>query len=428
MEIVNIGLLGLGTVGGGVVKVLESNSDLIARKTGVKLKVTKALVRTLTKKRDAAGVSLTDNPEDILSDPQIHIVAELMGGLDPSFDYINKALDNGKNIVTANKELMASKGNDLLIKAEKMKRDLFFEASVAGGIPIVTPLKESLSGNKINRILGILNGTTNYILTKMESGCEFDEALEQAQEAGFAESDPSADLEGWDSAAKIGILASIAYGSRISRDAIYTEGITEITKSDIGYARDLGYVIKLIALAQEDDGALDIRVHPTMINIDHPLAAVKANYNAVFLEGDAVGDLMFFGQGAGSLPTASAVVGDLIKVARNIKAGATGTIGCTCFDNKKIKPISEVFSQYYMRMTVADKPGVLAKIAHIFGDNEVSISKVLQTKTGDGNAEVIFVTHKSKESNVMQALDQIRDVDVIKKVAAVIRSEVSADA
>lgn len=428
MEIVNIGLLGLGTVGGGVVKVLESNSDLIARKTGVKLKVTKALVRTLTKKRDAAGVSLTDNPEDILSDPQIHIVAELMGGLDPSFDYINKALDNGKNIVTANKELMASKGNDLLIKAEKMKRDLFFEASVAGGIPIVTPLKESLSGNKINRILGILNGTTNYILTKMESGCEFDEALEQAQEAGFAESDPSADLEGWDSAAKIGILASIAYGSRISRDAIYTEGITEITKSDIGYARDLGYVIKLIALAQEDDGALDIRVHPTMINIDHPLAAVKANYNAVFLEGDAVGDLMFFGQGAGSLPTASAVVGDLIKVARNIKAGATGTIGCTCFDNKKIKPISEVFSQYYMRMIVADKPGVLAKIAHIFGDNEVSISKVLQTKTGDGNAEVIFVTHKSKESNVMQALDQIRDVDVIKKVAAVIRSEVPADA
>lgn len=428
MRIVKVGLLGLGTVGAGAAKVLQANSDIIAKKTGVKLEVEKALVRNISKSRDIGDIEVTDDPNDILNDPEIDIVAEVMGGVDPALEYINKALDKGKNVVTANKELMASNGNTLLNKAEQKKLDLFFEASVAGGIPIISPLKESLAGNRINRILGILNGTTNYILTKMENGCEFEDALKQAQDAGFAESDPSADLEGWDAAAKIGILSSIAYGSRISRDTIYTEGITNITKRDIEYARDLGYVIKLIALAQEDEGALDIRVHPTMININHPLASVKDNYNAVFVEGDAVGELMFFGQGAGSLPTASAVVGDIIKVARNIKAGVNGMIGCTCYDNKEIKPINQVFSQYYMRMKVADKPGVLAKIAFIFGGNEVSISKVLQTRTGPDDAEVIFVTHKSRESDVRRALDEIKNVDVIKQVATVIRSEVPKDA
>lgn len=428
MKVIKVGLLGLGTVGAGAAKVLLANGDIIAKKTGVKLEVKKALVRDLSKKRDIGDIAVTDDANEILNDPEIEIVAEVMGGIDPALEYINRALDNGKNVVTANKELMAFNGNALLNKAEGKSLDLFFEASVAGGIPIISPLKESLAGNKINRILGILNGTTNYILTKMENGCEFEDALKQAQDAGFAESDPSADLEGWDAAAKIGILSSIAFGSRISRDTIYTEGITNITKRDIEYARDLGYVIKLIALAQEDEGALDIRVHPTMININHPLASVKDNYNAVFVEGDAVGELMFFGQGAGSLPTASAVVGDIVKAARNLKAGVSGMIGCTCFDSKDIKPINQVFSQYYMRMKVADKPGVLAKIAFIFGDNEVSISKVLQTRTGPDDAEVIFVTHKSRESDVMRALDEIKNVDIVKQVATVIRSEVPKDA
>ncbi|MFQ5574906.1 MAG: homoserine dehydrogenase, partial [Terriglobia bacterium] len=361
-------------------------------------------------------------------DQNIDIVAEVIGGTDPAKSFILGAIRAGKSVVTANKEIMASFGKEILEAAEQNQVDLFFEASVGGGIPIIQPLKESLVGNKILKVMGIVNGTTNYILTKMsEGGLDFDRALKDAQRLGYAERDPRADVEGEDAAAKIAILASIAFNSRVTYSQVFRQGISKVSPADLTYAREMGYEIKLVAVAKEVDEGLDVRVHPLMIVREHPLAGVKDAYNAIFLEGDAVGEVMFFGAGAGSLPTASAVVGDIVEAARNLGTGRSGLLGCTCYGELKVRAIGETVSSYYVRLEAVDEPGVLAKIAKAFGDAGVSISSMIQKGPRGAKAELVFITHNVRDGDLNSALSAVDGLEVVKVVRSVIRVEAGQD-
>ncbi|GAW93246.1 homoserine dehydrogenase [Calderihabitans maritimus] len=427
---VQIGLLGLGTVGTGVLKVLTQNSSDIEQKVGKKIEVKKILVRDINKPRrvEVDPSLLTTEVQDILEDEDIDIVVEVMGGIEPAKDYVLEALHRGKNVVTANKDLLAEYGKELFEASAEHSSDLFFEASVAGGIPIIRPLKECLAGNRIEEVMGIINGTTNYILTKMTTeGSDFEEVLKQAQELGYAEADPTADVKGYDAARKIAILASIAFGTRVTFRDVYVEGITEISREDIEYARELGYVIKLLGIAREKDGVVEVRVHPALIPVCHPLAAVNDVFNAVFVRGDAVGEAMFYGRGAGELPTASAVVGDIIEVARDLNLGVTGRIACTCFTQKRIKPIGEVETKFYLRLKVKDQPGVLAGIASVFGNMDVSLASVIQKRREEDWAEIVLITHQVQEKNLRDALTIIRNLSTVDSVGNVIRVEGSED-
>lgn len=427
-DIINVGLLGLGNVGSGIIRVLLEHEESIEKKINARFLIKSILVRSTGKERDVVidRDLLVGDPLKIIDDPEIDIVVEVLGGVEPARTIILKAIENGKHIVTANKELMANYGKEVLEAADKFGVDVYFEASVGGGIPIIHPLKESLAANKITKVMGIINGTTNYILTKMaEESFSFDKALKQAQALGYAESDPKADIEGDDAAAKIAILASIAFNARVTAKNVYTEGVSGITFDDITYAEELGYVIKLIALAKDDGEGIDVRVHPAMIPKSHPLASVKNVYNAIFVEGDAVGEVMFFGQGAGSLPTASSVVGDMIDVARNLQQGRSGIIGCTCFEKKRIKSINEISSCYYLLVDVIDQPGVLAKIAKAFGDHQVSINSVIQKQSRGVNTDLMFMTHLVRESNLRDAIREIKHLEVVNKVNNIIRVEAS---
>ncbi len=428
--VIKIGILGVGTVGTGVVKVLKKNGPDIERKIGRKLHLEGILVRDLNKKRaaDIPRELLTDDPAAILDNPEIDIIVEVMGGIDKAFEYICRAFENKKSVVTANKDLVSVHGKQLFALAEKNNCNFFFEGSVAGGIPIIRPLKECLCGNSINRIMGIINGTTNYILTKMScEGKEFEEALAEAKDLGYAEADPTADIEGLDAARKIAILASIAFNSRITYPEVYVEGITRITSYDIQYAEELGYTIKLLGIAKGSNGEVEVRVHPVLIPVSHPLAAVNNEFNAIFVEGDAVGETMFYGKGAGELPTASAVVGDIIAAARNINYGVPGKIGCTCFEHKRIKHITEIESKYYIRVSVKDQPGVLASIAGVFGNTDVSLASVIQTRLEGDLAELVLITHRVKEANLQDALSIIEGLSVVAAVSSVIRVEGSEE-
>ncbi|NLO89935.1 MAG: homoserine dehydrogenase [Clostridia bacterium] len=423
---IKIGILGLGTVGSGVVEVLNKNGSDIEKKVGRKIEIKDILVRDISKKRktEVPQHLLTTNPDDILENPEIDIVVEVMGTIDLARQYILKAFENKKSVVTANKDLIALHGKELFEAAEKAGRDLLFEASVAGGIPIIRPLKECLSGNRFTRIMGIINGTTNYILTKMSRDkMEFDDALAEAQRLGYAEADPASDIEGLDAARKIAILASIAFNSRVTYEDVYVEGITKINSYDIRYAEELGYAVKLLGIAKEADGELDVRVHPVFIPKSHALAAVSDEFNAIFVEGDAVGEAMFYGKGAGKLPTASAVVGDIISAARNLSFGMPGRVGCTCFYSKKIKPIQEIESKYYLRLLVEDRPGVLASIAGVFGNSNVSIASVIQKRIEKDMAEIVLVTHTVKEANLRDALKIIEGLTIVGNIGNVIRVE-----
>lgn len=425
-EYVKVGLLGLGTVGTGVAKVLTENSENIQKKIGLPIKLEKVLVRELSKKRNIQlqPEQLTVNANDILDNPEIDIVVEVMGGEEPALDYIIKALKNGKQVVTANKELIAKHGKEIFDAANSSNSDILFEASVCGGIPIVRPLKQCLAGNKIEEIMGIVNGTTNYILTKMaKEGADFFDVLKEAQEKGYAEADPSADIDGHDAVRKITILASIAFNTRINLEDVYFEGIRKIEQFDIQYAKELGYVIKLLAIARDNDDGIEVRVHPVFIPNTHPLAAVSNVYNAVFVKGNAVGETMFYGKGAGELPTASAVVGDIIDAARNLIHGVKAKIGCTCFENKRIKNPEEIVSKYYVRLQVCDKPGVLASITDVFGKNQVSLKSVIQTKSKGEKAEVVVITHDIKEKNIKDSVEQLSKLIVVDEVSNVIRVE-----
>ena len=380
MKKIKIGLLGLGTVGTGVYKLIRMRSDVMERTIGAQLEIKKILVHNKNKKREGVDESLlTDNWKDILEDEEIQIVIEVIGGIEPAKTMILEALKAGKNVVSANKDLIAEEGRELLDTAQEYGKDFLFEAAVAGGIPIIRPLKQCLAGNEITDLLGIVNGTTNYILTKMfEEGMEFEDALRQAQKLGYAEADPTADVEGLDAGRKVAIMASIAFHSRVVFSDVYTEGITKITAADIAYAKEFDSVIKLLGVARNTESGIEVGVYPVMLPKDHPLASVRESFNAVFIHGDAVDDAMFYGRGAGEMPTASAVVGDVIDVARDLAYDCTGRISCTCYRQIPVKDFGEIENKFFLRMQVKNRPGVLAQIAEVFCGHKVSIARVVQ--------------------------------------------------
>ena len=422
-KIIKAGLLGLGTVGGGVYKLFERQKKEMVDKTGAKLEIAGILVHNMQKKREGVEQSLlTDKWEDILCNDEIEIIIEVMGGIEPARTMILEALRAGKNVVSANKDLIAEYGEELLETAKEHNVDFYFEAAVAGGIPIIHPLKQCLAGNEITEVMGIVNGTTNYILTKMfEEGMDFNEALEKATELGYAEADPTADIEGLDAGRKVAIMASIAFHSRVVFDNVYTEGITKITARDIRYAKEFDSVIKLLGVARNTEGGIETAVYPMLLNKDHPLASVRDSFNAVFVRGDAVDDVMFYGRGAGEFPTASAIMGDVMDIARDILYGCTGRINCTCYRDTPIKKFDDVKNKFFLRMQVDNKPGVLASIASVFGAHKVSISKVIQKVITDGTAELVIVTEAVKEYHMQDALEHLKDMETTREISSVIR-------
>ena len=420
---IKVALLGAGTVGGGVYKLVERRAAEMPDKAGAELKITKVLVKNLQKKREGIPSEvLTDDWEGIIHDPEISIVIELMGGVEPARTYILQALEAGKNVVTANKDLLAEHGQELMEDAERNHRDLCFEAAVGGGIPIIRPLKECLAGNEITEVMGIVNGTTNYILTKMtQEGWDFDDALKEAQRLGFAEADPTADVEGLDAGRKMAILASIAFHSRVTFKDVDVKGITKITAKDIQYAKEFGYTLKLLGVARNEEGKMEVGVSPMMNPSTHPLANVNDSFNAVFVHGDAVDDAMFQGRGAGEFPTASAVVGDLISVARDMQYDCCGRIGCSCYKNLSMKPAGEARHKYFLRLIVEDRTGILAGVAGVLGNNGVSINQVIQKPAVNGVAELVVITDKVETRHLNDAMMIFGDMSMIREVASVIR-------
>ena len=357
-----------------------------------------------------------------MNDDEIEIVIEVMGGIEPARTMILEALHAGKNVVTANKDLVATHGHALLEAAEESGVDFLFEAAVAGAIPIIRPLKQCLAANEIQEVIGIVNGTTNFILTKMiEEGMDFDDALALATELGYAEADPTADIEGLDAGRKVAIMASIAFHSRVTFEDVYTEGITKITAKDVEYAEEFGDVIKLLGVAHNTEEGIEVAVHPMMIPKEHPLASVRDSFNAVFVRSDAAGDTMFYGRGAGELPTASAIMGDVIDVIRDIQYHCTGRISCTCYRETPVKNFKEVKNKFYIRMLVDNKPGVLAAIASVFGVHKVSIARVIQNTKEDDAAELVIVTEAVKEKHLEDALAHLVDMDTTREIGTVIR-------
>ena len=423
MKKIKIGLLGLGTVGTGVYKLINRRADIMEKTIGAELEIKKILVHNIDKKREGIDPSLlTDDWHEIIGDDEIQIVVEVMGGMEPARTIILEALRAGKNVVSANKDLIAEEGRILLDTAQENGKDFLFEAAVAGGIPIIRPLKQCLAANEISDVLGIVNGTTNYILTKMfEDGMEFEDALRQAQELGYAEADPTADVEGLDAGRKVAIMGSIAFHSRVVFSDVYTEGITKITAADIEYAREFDSVIKLLGVARSTETGIEVGVYPMMIGKEHPLASVRDSFNAVFIHGDAVDDAMFYGRGAGEMPTASAVVGDVIDAARDLAYGCTGRISCTCYRQIPVKDFGEVENKFFLRMQVENRPGVLAQIACVFGEHNVSIARVVQKNARKDQAELVIVTEKVKEKHMKNALGELGGMDSISEISSVIR-------
>jgi homoserine dehydrogenase len=423
---VRVGVLGCGNVGAALIAQLRDETDAIEARTGLRLEVTRVAVRNVSKERtvELADGVLTNDAGAVVHDPQVDVIVEVIGGIEPARTLLLDALKNGKPVVTANKELLANVGAELFAAAEVAGRDLLFEAAVGGGIPIIRPLRESLVGERIRRVMGIVNGTTNYILTKMsEDGATYGDALAEAQSLGYAERDPTADVEGYDAGAKAAILASIAFGSSVVAGDVYHEGISGVTVEDIAFAHRLGFVVKLLAIAdQSDDGRIAVRVHPAMIPRAHPLAAVRDSYNAVFVEGDSVGQLMFYGRGAGGAPTGSAVLGDLIDAAVNLRRGAHATVGT--LQRAAIRPIDEVRSEHYLNLEVADRPGVLHAVSGVFAEHGVSIRSMEQQALEDGGdewARIVFITHEAAESAVQATLHDLRHLDVVRAVTSVLR-------
>lgn len=422
-DTVKVALLGLGTIGSGVYKLIERQQEEMSSKAGASIEIAAILVHNLGKEREGVDRTLlTDRWEDIINNEESQIVIELMGGIEPARTMILEALKAGKNVVTANKDLVAEYGGELLDTAAEKGVDFLFEAAVGGGIPIIRPMKQCLAVNEIDEVMGIVNGTTNYILTKMfEEGMDFDEALAQATELGYAEADPTADVEGLDAGRKIAILASIAFHSRIGFSDVYTEGITRITARDIAYARELGCVIKLLGIARNTPEGIETAVYPMLLPQHHPLASVRDSFNAIFVHGDAVDDAMFYGRGAGQLPTASAVMGDVIDVVRNLGYHCTGRINCTCYRDTPVKPFEQMKNLFFVRMQVENKPGVLAGIASIFGSHKVSISQVVQKIVAKGSAELVIVTEAVKEFHMQDALRHLEELETVREISSVIR-------
>ena len=417
-------MLGAGVVGSQIARLLIANKSDLASRAGANLELVSIAVKDSKLKRDGISAALlTNDAKSIVNDPQIDLVIEVIGGIDPAKELILTALKNGKSVVTANKALLAKHGAELYAAADKANVDLYYEAAVAGAIPILRPLRESLVGDHVIRVMGIVNGTTNYILTKMdENGAAFADALKEAQALGFAESDPSADIEGFDAAAKAAILAGLAFHSRVTDNDVYREGISKITAADVKVAKAMEMVIKLLAIAElTPEGAVSVRVHPALISRNHPLASVRDSFNAVFVEAQSAGQMMFYGKGAGGEPTASAILGDLVAVARHKVTGGLGPKESDYAD-LKIAQIGQTKTRYLIRLNVADKPGVLESVAHVFASHQVSIQTVRQTGAGD-KAELIVMTHSSNESSLSATVKDLKNLPVVTDVASVLRVE-----
>ncbi len=426
MESISIGLLGLGTVGSGVVKIIENHQDKLIHQIGCPVHIKKILVKDIEKDRkDIIDKCLITNiPDDILEDPEIDVIIEVMGGIEETRQHILKAVRNKKHIVTANKDLMALYGPELLAEATKNGCDLFYEASVAGGIPILRGLVDGLASDRVMKMIGIVNGTTNFILTKMSKfGTPYEEVLKEAQELGYAESDPTADVEGLDAARKMAILATLGFSMNIDLADVSVKGITEITKEDIDYGKRLGYTMKLLGIADRTGDRVEVSVQPAFLRESHPLASVNDEYNAVYIYGEAVGETMFYGPGAGSLPTATAVVSDLVYVMKNMRIGVNGKSAVVPQYEKNLKGPDEIHSKYFLRLNVLDEVGVFAAITTLFAQYKVSFEKILQLPFEDGHAEIILVTHQASLQAFEEVMQKLRDEKLVQEIKSIYRVE-----
>lgn len=423
---VKIGLVGTGTVGGGCIDIIQKHAEDFKKHYGIDIELARVCSRD-NEQAKAHGVIdiFTDDYRDIVNDPEIDIVIEVVGGITVAKDIVIDALANNKHVVTANKALMATFGKEVLDLAARRGKEVAFEASVGGGIPIIGPLKHSLIANQINSVMGIVNGTTNYMLTRMaDDGMDYNQALKEAQDKGFAEADPTADVDGLDAAAKIAILASIAFNSRVTIDDVPAEGIRNLSQTDFAAARDMGYCIKLLAHAHRTPEGIDVRVHPTMLPLEHPLASVNGVFNAIYTVGDFVGETMFFGEGAGAGAAASAVMGDVLEVARHIHKGVCPIVGCTCTDEIPHVAFDELQTKYYIRFRVNDRPGVLASMASVFAKYDVSVHSVMQrgARSKGGVVELVYITHMAREKSVRDVLNEISQMeDILQADPSVIR-------
>jgi homoserine dehydrogenase len=426
MRKIRVGLMGLGTVGTGVVRLIEGHQDDLRHQTGMAIEIGKILVRDKEKDRSIHinANLLTEDPYELLEDTSLDVIVEVMGGIDPTREYLLTALENRKHIVTANKDLIALHGAELLEKAVEKKCDLFYEASVAGGIPIIRALVEGLSSDRVRKMMGIVNGTTNYILTKMtESATSFDEVLKEAQELGYAEADPSSDVDGLDAARKMAILSTLGFHVDMDLRDVAVQGIRDVTLKDIHYALALDYNIKLLGIAERNDGYIEVSVAPTMIHKSHPLANVNGVYNAVYVYGEAVGETMFYGPGAGELPTATAVVADLVTVVKNIGLGVNGRGMVAPYREKRLKSPEQMVSKYFIRLAVEDEVGVLAKVTQLLAENRISLEKVLQEPVGGRKAEIILITHYATKADLKEFIKAIEATPVVERVESFYRVE-----
>ena len=423
LKTISIGMLGCGVVGSQVARLLQSDEQELSERSGALLVLKKIGVRSSAAREGINPSMITTDLNSIVNDPEINIVIEVMGGIEPARTLILEAIKNKKSVITANKALLATHGHELFNAADAAKVDLYYEAAVAGAIPIIRSMRESLAGDQITRVMGIVNGTTNYILTKMhEEGRAFNDVLKEAQSLGYAEADPTADIEGHDAAAKAALLASLAFHSTVTIDEVYCEGITGISIDDVNAAKAMGSVIKLLAIAEltvKDE--ISVRVHPVMLPSSHPLASVRNAFNAVYVESEAAGQLMFYGRGAGGAPTASAILGDLVAVTRH-RAYSTVGYGESDYADLDIAPVGDVKSQFFVRLHVADKSGVLASIAQVFASENISIQTVRQAGLGS-DAELVVVTHAATESSLKDCIKKLTDMDIVSKVESVIRVE-----
>ncbi|WP_421616865.1 homoserine dehydrogenase [Brevibacillus sp. TJ4] len=426
-QVVKVGLMGFGTVGTGVVRIIQAHQEDLQKQTGLGIEVKKILVQNAEKGRALSSMSssLTTDPSELLDDPDIDVIVEVIGGISPAKEYILRALEAGKHVVTANKDLMALHGAEILNKAQENGCDVFYEASVAGGIPILRALVEGFSSDRITKMMGIVNGTTNYILSKMsQEGADYAEVLKEAQELGYAEADPTSDVEGFDAARKMAILATLGFHSPLKLEDVDVKGISSVSKEDIAYGKQLGYDVKLMGLARRDGEAIEVSVQPTMIPKSHPLASVNGVFNAVYVYGEAVGETMFYGPGAGEMPTATAVVSDLVTVVKNMKLGVNGRGTVAPYKEKILKDDSQKLSKYFLRIVVADKRGVLAQITHLLADKNISLEQVIQQPYNNGEqAELIMVTHSSSKRDMDDVIAYLEQMDIISEVKSCYRVE-----
>ncbi|WP_096202540.1 homoserine dehydrogenase [Bacillus sp. FJAT-45350] len=423
---ISVGLLGLGTVGSGVIQIIQRHQEELKHQVGCPVSVEKVLVRNLEKKRnvDIDESKLTEHVEEVIANPEIDVVIEVMGGVTEAKEYIISALENKKHVVTANKDLMALYGAELLQVASDNQCDLFYEASVAGGIPIIRSLVEGLSADRITKMMGIVNGTTNFILTKMSKiGSSYDDVLKEAQELGYAEADPTSDVEGLDAARKMAILSTLGFSMNIGLEDVVVRGITTVTEEDLHYCEQLGYTMKLIGLAERTDGRVEVSVQPTLLPNEHPLASVNDEFNAVYVYGEAVGETMFYGPGAGSLPTATSIVSDLVTVMKNKRLGVNGRSVTAPLYEKQLKTDEEIESKYFLRLHVTDKAGTFSAITSIFAEHEVSFEKLLQLPINEEVAEIIIITHRTSKKTYEDIYNGLNNLEVVQSVESSYRVE-----